>query len=211
MKDKTAVVLLHGIWMPGFIMAWFGSRLEKAGFRCVRFSYPSVRATPTENALRLQRLLQILDAEVVHFVGHSLGGLVILQLFQSYPAQRPGRIVMLGTPHQGSHAARVLAQTRLGRHLLGAARDALEHGLSIVPAGREIGVIAGNLSIGAGWLIPGIPKPNDGTVAVSEAELPGASDRIVLPVSHTSMLFSPRTLRQVCAFLKHGRFNRSRL
>lgn len=208
MQGNTAatVVLLPGIWMPGLSMALLGKRLEKQGFHCVRFSYPSVRATPAENALRLQRFLQTVDAETVHFVGHSLGALVILQLFQSYPVQRPGRIVTLGAPYQGSHAARVLARTRLGRHLLGAARDALVHGLSMVPARRDIGVIAGDLSFGACWLIPGIPKPNDGTVAVSETELPGASDRVVLPVSHISMLFSARVLRQVCAFLKHGRF-----
>lgn len=181
-------------------------RLRRCGYRCVSYSYPSTTRSLTGNAAQLQEFLGHVPGGTVHFVGHSLGGLLILQLFKEYPAQRPGRIVTLGTPHQGSFAARALARTHFGHRLLGAALPALAHGLALAPADREVGVIAGNLNFGLGWLIPGIPKPNDGTVAVAETCLPGASDTRLVGASHTALLFSARAARHVCAFLRHGRF-----
>ena len=74
-------------------------------------------------------------------------------------------------------------------------------------AERQLGVIAGDLSLGLGRLFGALGAPNDGTICVEETELPGASDRIVLPVSHTGILFSGEVARQTAAFLATGRFN----
>jgi pimeloyl-ACP methyl ester carboxylesterase len=120
-------------------MACLQRRLRRCGYRCVCYSYPSSARTLTENAAQLQEFLSRVPGETVHFVGHSLGGLLILQLFKDHPAQRPGRIVTLGAPHQGSFAARRLSGSRLGRRWLGAALPVLAHGLDLAPAGREIG------------------------------------------------------------------------
>lgn len=205
MQPDTAV-LVHGLWLGSWTMACLQRRLRRCGYHSVCYSYPSTARTVTENAAHLQEFLSRVPGETVHFVGHSLGGLLILRLFKEYPAQRPGRIVTLGTPHQGSFAARRLAGTRIGRRLLGAALPALAHGLDLASAGRETGVIAGHLNFGLGWLIPGIPKPNDGMVTVAETRLPGASDTRIVNASHTALLFSAHAARHVCAFLKHGRF-----
>lgn len=187
-------------------MSCLRRRLRRCGYRCVCYSYPSTARTLAENAAQLQEFSSRVPGETLHFVGHSLGGLLILQWFKDYPAQRPGRIVTLGAPHQGSFAARRLAGVPIGRRLLGAALPVLTQGLALPPAGREIGVIAGRLNFGLGWLIPGIPKPNDGTVAVAETRLPGASDTRTVNVSHFGLLFSTRTAHHLCTFLKHGRF-----
>jgi hypothetical protein len=74
----------------------------------------------------------------------------------------------------------------------------------------ELGVIAGSRGIGLGRLIaPGLPRPHDGVVSVDETRVPGMADHIVLRVGHTEMLVSRAVAQQVCAFLKHGKFDRT--
>lgn len=201
------MVLVHGLYMAGIYMKPLQRRIARCGFDVVQFSYPSVRHTVPQNAASLQAFLPGIGAEVVHLVGHSLGGLVIRRMLHDYPDQRPGRIVTLGTPHQGSHVARCLDRWHLGRLLLG---SSWEQGLrgDVPPwrAPRELGVIAGTLAVGLGWLVPGLPKPNDGTVAAAETKVAGMTDYIELRVTHTAMLFSARVAAQICVFLSTGRF-----
>ncbi|HZC03559.1 MAG TPA: alpha/beta hydrolase, partial [Gammaproteobacteria bacterium] len=134
--------------------------------------------------------------------------LVIRYLFHGFPKQRPGRIVTMGTPHQGSSAAASLSHTLSGRLLLG---ESFEHGLSgDVPPWtnrHEIGIIAGSAGIGMGLLITYLSRPNDGTVAVVETYLPNATDHITIPVSHVGMLLSDEVIYQTRCFLRHGRFD----
>jgi len=211
-SSKTqAVVLVHGLWMTGIDMSLLRRRLRQCGFKTVRFSYPTVHQNIVQNAQRLQHFVDKIEADVIHFVGHSLGGLVIRQLFNDFPGQRPGRIVTIGTPHTGSLVARQFNRSSLGRLILG---HSLDRGLlgDIPPwsSYREIGVIAGTLSIGVGRVVPGLPHPNDGTVAVAETFFEGMTDHITVHVSHTALLFSREVALQACAFLKTGGFNRQR-
>jgi hypothetical protein len=132
---------------------------------------------------------------------------LVRYLFQRYPTQRPGRVVTLGTPHQGSHVARWLATEPLLQWVLG--HSGPWGVLGDAPpwnGSHELGVIAGDVHLGLGQLFPGLPRPNDGTVAVEETRLAGAADRIVLPVTHTGLLLSRQVLGQVLSFLKDGRF-----
>ncbi len=184
-------------------------RLQARGYRVHRFSYPSVRCTLEQAAARLQNYCAALDADVLHFVGHSLGGLVIQTLFQFHSPQCPGRVVTLGTPHTGSQAAAAISQVAVGRALLGRGVLQLVHGApSAWPAPeREVGVIAGARRIGFGrLLVPGLPAPSDGTIVVAETRLTGIRDHTVLPVSHAGMLFSSQVAGAICRFLKTGRF-----
>jgi pimeloyl-ACP methyl ester carboxylesterase len=91
--------------MTGLDMFLLRSRLQDAGYDVYQFSYPSLKQSPRENAADLQEFLQNVPGETVHFVCHSLGGLVIRHLLHDYPDLRPGRVVTLGTPHQPSSAA----------------------------------------------------------------------------------------------------------
>ena len=77
------------------------------------------------------------------------------------------------------------------------------------PKGREVATIAGNVAVGAGRVVPGLPKPNDGTVALAETDLGPGYPRAVLPVSHTSMLFSRTVAEYACSYLRSGRFPHS--
>jgi len=166
-----------------------------------------MRRSVAENAARLAASLGDVEAPVVHFLCHSLGGLVVRSMLSQSRWQRPGRIVTLGTPHLGCYAAKRLGGSAVLAPLLGAS---LAHGLDgdlpPWPTGREVGTIAGNKSVGAGRMVPGLPKPNDGTVALAETRLGADFPHTVLPVTHTSMLFSRRVADEACVYLKTGRF-----
>ena len=206
MPEET-IILVHGIWMNGLEMRLLKKRLSNAGYATRQFSYHSVRSSPIENAIELQAFAQMIDSPTIHYVCHSQGGLIVRHLFHKYPNQSPGRIVTLGTSHRPSSAARQLSRIMPGRVLLG---QSVQSGLlgNVPPwlGSHDLGVIAGSLRMGIGMLIPGIPKPSDGTVAIEETQLDGMADHIILPVSHFGMLLSSRVAKQTIHFLSNGFF-----
>src|SRR3970282_856244 len=108
------VILAHGLWVPGVVMQPLAARLERAGFHCHSFAYAG-RARPLEaHAERLAR-----QGGPVHFLGNSLGGLVVLEMLQSDAAIGVGRVVLLATPARGCLSGRWLARHTAGRWLLG--------------------------------------------------------------------------------------------
>jgi pimeloyl-ACP methyl ester carboxylesterase len=174
------------------------------------FSYPSVQANLTENAERLSRYVKSLPIERLHFVGHSLGGLLILEMLARFPDARVQRVILLGSPYRTIYSASQLSRTRFGHSLTGRSIDQWLRQPKPIPGdGYEVGVIAGSRSFGLGRALPGLPRPNDGTVAVEETLVPNMRDHLVLKVSHTELLLSQRVARQVVAFLRHGRFTQS--
>lgn len=206
MSEET-VILIHGIWMNGMDMTLLHRRLTAEGYDTRQFSYHSVQASPLQSARELADFTRLINAPVIHFVCHSLGGLILRHMFHEYHEQKPGRIVTLATPHRPSSAARQLSRFAPGRLLLGHSVERALLGQAPPWQSRhELGVIAGALRMGVGMLIPGIPVPNDGTVAVEETELVGMKDHITLPISHTGMLLSYRVFKQTVYFLNHGLF-----
>lgn len=204
---REAVVLVHGIWMTGLDLIPLRHRLRRDGFGAAIFRYPSLLRPPAANAALLADHLASLDADRVHLVGHSLGGLVLLHLFRDHPVPRPGRVVLLGCPAQGSAVARVLARTSLTRPLIGRSGEAgLLGGSPAWTADRDLGTIAGDKAIGVGQVLGGIDGPSDGTVAVAETRLDAAVDHVTLPVTHTGLVFSPAVADHVIRFLRTGRF-----
>ena len=204
---KEAVVLVHGLWVNGFDMSLLRQRLRKAGYATHQFSYNSVTCDSLENAEKLNNFVQEIDTATIHFVGHSLGGIVIRHLFHQHPQQKPGRVVTLGTPHQQSHAARQLSTFLPGRLMLG---KSAAHGLlGEIPkwqGSHELGSVAGRFQFGMGLIIPGIPRPNDGTVAVEETRLEGMTEHLTLPLSHFGLLLSLRASNAIVKFLQNGKF-----
>ena len=180
-------------------------RLERGGFRTDTFGYPTMRRSLRANAAALRAFVAERALEQVDLVGHSLGGLVILRMLDEFADLPPGRVVLLGSPVQGSAVGRRVADRRLLRPLVGQAKTALEKGFSHAPAGRETGVIAGSRSVGVGRLFGPLQRPNDGTVAVAECRLKGARE-CVLPVTHTGLVTAPRVARAVDRFLREGAF-----
>ncbi len=188
-------------------MSLIGRRLRRSGFGVHAFGYPTMRRSLPANAAALRDFVAGLDTDRVDLVGHSLGGLVILRMLDEYSAVPPGRVVLLGSPVNGSEVGRKVADRRLFKPLVGQARSALENGFSHAPPGRETGVIAGNRSIGVGRIVGGLEGPNDGTVSVSECRLEGAAE-CILPVTHTGLVTAPSVSRAVVSFLESGSFEK---
>ncbi len=204
---EAAIVLVHGLWVNGLDMALLRYRLVRYGFDTYQFSYRSVRDAPATNAERLAGFIRTLDHPVVHFIGHSLGGIVIRHYFAGRHDHRPGRIVTLGTPHQSSQAARALLRFRPTRRLLGKSVQAGLAGAIPPWEGRcELGSIAGSVRLGLGLMMAGVPQPSDGTVAVAETRLENMADHLIIRASHLGLLLSRQAAWQCEHFLRQGRF-----
>ena len=208
------VVLVHGLWMNGLEYGVLGHRLRHDhGFDVRTFSYPTMHGDAAGICRDLSDFAwRVAEGRRVHFVGHSLGGAIVYRTLTECGAGRfGGNAVLLGSPLNGSKAARGSARWPMLRPLLG------PHVLSELadPRGRcwtgsgALGMIAGTLRIGTGQFFAHFDEPNDGSVGVSETQIPGLTDHLVLPHSHMGMLFAADVARQVATFLGEGRFRRS--
>ena len=117
---KTAVVFVHGLFLNGAEFTLLRRRVAaRHGFQTHRFSYPTVRGAMSGAIARLERFVDRIDADQVHFVGHSLGGIVLTRYFQLANPARPGRVVLLGSPLVGSGSARAVARHAVLRRVIG--------------------------------------------------------------------------------------------
>jgi pimeloyl-ACP methyl ester carboxylesterase len=207
------VVLVHGLWLGSWAMGLMGKRLRRCGFQPAFFSYPSMSSSLSENALMLAQFTAGLTASQIHFIGHSLGGLLILQMLDEFPQPGLGRVILAGSPYSACSVGRKLSRRGPGRYILGRSMlqwlERLDEAAATRNPPYELGVIAGCRSLGAGRLITRLPGPNDGVVTVEETRVPNARDEIVLNVGHSEMLLSAELVRQACAFLRHGHFLRT--
>ncbi len=204
------MIYVHGLWMPGGESLLLAHRLlREFGLQVHAFPYSAGTWGMEEITAHLQSFVRSLDVPQVHFLGHSLGGLVIYRLLERYPDQPPGRAVFLGTPCLESRAAVRAARSRFVSALMGpsVAHELLQPRERRWTFGRPLGIIAGSQSLGLGHFLAGFEEECDGTVGVSETRLAGATDHIVLPVSHLGMLVSARVAREAGLFLTSGRFS----
>jgi pimeloyl-ACP methyl ester carboxylesterase len=181
-----------------------------SGLKTHAFHYRSIAGSMSDIAVRLAEYTRKLDAERVHFVGHSLGGLVIYRTLKHFADLPPGRVVFMGTPAVASRAAMGAAQRLASASkLLGrcVAEELLTEHSRHWNLDRQLGVIAGTRSVGLGHLFTTLDGEHDGTVAVNETRLPGATDFIKLPVGHMGLVMSSRVARETCRFIKEGRFS----
>ena len=198
------VILAHGLWVPGFVMKLLAARLGRAGFLCHTFSYLGTARPLEAHAERLTRFAR--EIGPAHFVGHSLGGLVLMAAFARHSEMAAGRIVLLGTSAKGNFAGRRLARHALGRWMLGDSLPLWRERDARWTRAERLGVIAGTRPIGLGVMLGRLSGPNDGVVTVEETTIEGMSERILLPVGHSQMLVSARVAQNVAWFLADGRF-----
>jgi pimeloyl-ACP methyl ester carboxylesterase len=209
----TVVVYVHGLWLSGNEAGILLRRLgRELSAKTRAFSYASVTSSISDSAQALAKFLSEQRADKLHLVGHSLGGLVIVKLFESGEGAQlpPGRIVLLGSPLNGSRAAQNLARLPFGKRIMGRGvnEELLTKRQRRWSGQRELGVIAGNVSIGLGRLVGVNGAPNDGTIFVEETRLQGILEHLVLRISHTALPFSSTVARQTAAFLNDGSFLR---
>jgi pimeloyl-ACP methyl ester carboxylesterase len=207
----ATIVLVHGLWMSGFQLKVLQRRLEAGGqFRVASYSYPTLGAM-SDHVRGLLDFARAQNASELHFVGHSLGGVVVLSALQLTDDLPAGRAVLLGPPLQGSKAAQGVARVLpFGKAILGAAMNAecIDCESREWSGRRDIGIVAGSMGFGLGRLFADLNAEHDGTVLVEETMLPGAKDHIIVSTSHTGMLFSAEVAAQAGWFLRTGTFRR---
>ncbi|WP_179736918.1 triacylglycerol lipase [Bradyrhizobium sp. IAR9] len=207
------VVLLHGIARTSASLMKLERALRAAGFATLNIDYPSrskpIAALAEDIHPAITRFAER-DAPL-HFVAHSMGGLVARAYIAKHRPARLGRVVMLGTPNSGSEVADLLRGSLPYRKFYGPAGLELTTTPATAPNALPaidypVGVIAGSRFIDpvAGMLV--LPKPNDGRVSVQSAGLAGMADHIVVKTSHTGLPRHAAAIAQTIAFLREGRF-----
>lgn len=201
------VVFVHGLYMIGLELTPLRHRVSRAGFETRRFRYHSITRNLDANAKALGLYCQAQQTQRLHIVAHSLGGLVVLRMFEQGLKLPPGRVVFMGSPVRGSRFARYLAQRGMTWALGKSGLDGLatEHE-PVWKQKRELGVIAGTHEFRLNPLNPSLPSPHDGIVAVEETRIEGAKDTVTIHSNHTGMLFTRELAEQVESFLKQGKF-----
>lgn len=197
------VLVLHGLWMHAPAMRWFAARLRAQGFDARTAGYYSVLQGTDAGVARIAAAMQPGTA----IVAHSLGGLLALRAAQAYGVARCGRVVCLGTPVAGSAAAQgVVARVPAGATLLRAHADLLRAGSGPIPAGLEVGMVAGCVPHGLGAVVALFDDAHDGTVRVAETRVDGLAGHVTVRASHSGLIFSDAAVGQAVAFLRTGRF-----
>lgn len=206
---KPDVLLLHGVLMNSVEMYYLQHRLERAGFRVHNFFYPTVRRNIAENTQRLCQKIRALNVGQLHIVAHSMGGIMTMHLIEQCQHLPKGRVVMLGTPLNGSYIAHKVSAWPVVNQLLA---KSMRHGLDgtyCLPdsVDREIGMIAGNnATLGLGMLLGGLPESSDGTVLLSETQHCLLKEHVVIDATHTGLIFSRQAAELTVRFLNTGRF-----
>ena len=203
------VVFIHGLYMVGLELSLLRRRVADAGFETRQFRYHTLTRGLDENAARLALFLGGIQTERLHLVAHSLGGLVTLRMFERGVTLPPGRVVFLGSPVRGSQSARSLTERGLDWAIgkSGPGVLATRHEPKWKEP-RELGIVAGTHDLRINFLLPDLPSPNDGVVAVEETYIEGARDSVTVHSNHTGMLFRRELAEQVTVFLKQGHFRR---
>ncbi|MFC7338158.1 esterase/lipase family protein [Haloferula chungangensis] len=209
------VVLLHGLCRTTRSMAKMECSLTEAGYTVHNLSYPTrkksvVRLAEEHLAPELAQP-DLKGATKIHFVTHSLGGIVLRQYLSDHTLHNLGRIVLLGPPSQGSQVVDKIGHWKIFKALngpagtqLGSNDDSLPNQLG--PLGHDHAVIAGSCSIN--WINSCmIPGPDDGKVAVSHTRLPDTTTHLVLPVTHPYLMKNKRVIRNVVHYLNKGNFD----
>lgn len=208
------VVLLHGLGRSARAMRPLEQPLAEEGYRVHNLDYPSTERSPDELvayvALEIERCCA--DAQRLHFVTHSMGGILLRAYLAEHPLPSLGRVVMLAPPNRGTEYVDVAGDWKLFAHVLGPTAQQLGTGPESLPnrlpaPDFDLGVIAG--TGGINWIGDMVLEgANDGTISVENTQIDGMRDFVVVDVSHTFIMRDDTVVRHTLAFLRSGAFER---
>ncbi len=211
------IILLHGLGRTRFSMSRLGNTLEKQGYRVVNAGYCSQcrRIEDLADTVIPKSLQQCIDygADSIHFVTHSMGGLLLRYYLSLHRIEKLGHTVMLAPPNHGSEVADKLRNNVLYRIINGPAGLQLGTDANSLPAQLgtadfSLGIIIGNRhTIFDRYFASLLPKPNDGKVSAASARLQGMQDFLVTDANHTTIMNDPTVIEHIRCFLKKGAFS----
>jgi pimeloyl-ACP methyl ester carboxylesterase len=196
------VVLVPGLWMPRIAMLLLSSHFERRGYAVRVFSY-SGRDPYDGNVESLARFAR----ERPFFVGHSLGGVLVLDMLNRHPEVQAEAVVLLGAPVRGCLAGRRFGRARLGRWMLGASCPVWEERAARWTRDTPLGIVAGTLPLGLARTFGALPGANDGVVLVEETGVEGMRERALVRQGHSMLIASRAVGGMVDRFLQSGRFS----
>ena len=213
--QAACVILLHGLMSSDEAMKKLEKALRKHNFDVVNVDYPSRDFAIEKLAeISIKPALSVCGHDKnIHFITHSLGGILVRQYLSQHEIKNLSRVVMLGPPNRGSEIVDRF-KTLPGFHFingdaglqLGTDNDSIARRLG--PVNFDLGVIAGNSSLNPVFSLI-IPGDDDGTVSIESTKVQGMSDHIEMPATHTFMMRNRHVIRQAIYYLKHGKFDRS--
>lgn len=214
---KDTVVLLHGILRTNNCMRHLEKAFKEAGYNTINITYPSRKMTIEALAETVLRpaLADLPTEGEVHFVTHSMGGLLTQAYFDKHKPANLGRVVMLSPPNQGSEIADFLkkhpALSSVFRKVFGDAGQQLGTDIERFKSSKgvdyELGIIAGTKRLNPlGPLL--IKRPSDGTVAVDATKIRGMKEHLVLHVDHLTMVKDKEVIQQSLHFIQEGNFSK---
>lgn len=215
LQAKEGVVLLHGLCRSDASMKKMDQHLRNAGYVVLNAGYPSRTATIetlSDDAIGSALENPALQAcSKVHFVTHSMGGILVRSYFARHTFERLGRVVMLGPPNQGSEVVDGLKSWYVFRKMNGPAGAELGTKAgstpnALGPVNFECGIIAGDRSIN--WInsLAMIDGKDDGKVSVERTKVEGMKEHLVVHATHTFMMKNKKVMESTLRFLKTGTF-----
>jgi pimeloyl-ACP methyl ester carboxylesterase len=212
---NESVILLHGLTRSSRSMKRMAASLEKVGYKVYSIDYPStkkpVEKLSSEHLAPAVELCQRSHPQKIHFVGHSLGAILVRHYLSEHSVTNIGRIVMLGPPNKGSEVVDKLGHMTLYQWINGPAGQQLGVSSNSIPntlpvPSADIGIIAGTRSIN--WILSTyIPGRDDGKVSPESAKLEGMKDFATIPATHPYLMKNRKAIKLTINFLRHGRFD----
>jgi hypothetical protein len=213
-NKKEHIVLLHGIARSSSSMSTVADLAKKAGYNVINIDYDSTNKDLLTLARKLDRKLKAKKlSKPMHFITHSMGGLLTRVYIAHHRPTNLGSVAMLGPPNKGSEVADWLKENLLYQTYYGPAGQELgtKQGktlTSLLPIDYPLGIIAGNQSIDpiSSNIIPG---NDDGKVSIENTKIDGMKDHIVMSTTHAFMMHNDDVVKQALYFIKNGKFSRN--
>jgi len=192
--------------MPSVVMRVLAGRLASDGYSTHVFGYRG-RGPVDASVERLRGFCrQRLGGRAAHFIGHSLGGVVILEMLARHAELPASSVLLIGSPVRGCYAGRRLGLAPIGRWMMGGSRPLWDEREMTWRRSEPLGVIAGTQPIGLGRMLGRLPGPSDGVVRVAETAVDGMSERVLVPAGHSALIVDRRVAQLAARFMAGGRF-----